>query len=285
MKTYFVQYFFIVIMLFSLETTAQTELSFNKRFVECEDKWVAFEMDKDSLYMFGFIYIDAQAGLTLDFGGSFKLNVNKVVKVNKSKESSIKYRLEANSIKVAIIPASMYSELDIQQFPDWLKYYKTDTTSAKHFYDWGFRYNGWNECEKALAFLERAKVIDPKYKGLNVELAFSYNCLSQFDKAEKILEADIETNSSNAYVNKEYIFTLTKNNKIDMACAQFAKSITTVKDTKYNAENCYNILQFYYNAKDKVNFIKWFDELSKWPIDYKPIRTYADNMKVQMDKL
>ena len=30
-------------------------------------------------------------------------------------------------------------------------------------------YNGWNECEKALTFLEKADKIDPNYNGLQTE--------------------------------------------------------------------------------------------------------------------
>jgi tetratricopeptide (TPR) repeat protein len=268
----------------SLKAFAQTNLTFDKRFVECEDKWVAFSMNKDSSYAFGFIYIDPQAGLTLNREGDFKLNEHKILKVEKLKNTNIKVRLQANNVQVAIIPASMFKELQIEEYPDWLKVYKTDTISAKHFYDWGFMYNGWNECEKGLGFLERAKKLDANYKGLNVELAFSYNCLGQFDKAEKILVADVIANPSDAYVNKEYIYTLTKCKKIDLACSQFLKSKAVLKDDQYNAENCYNILQFYYRLNDKDNFKKWYEELGKCQITNKMIRTYADNMKAQIEK-
>lgn len=275
--------FVLVFTLLTFKTFAQNNLSFDKRFVECEDKWVAFSMNKDSSYTFGFIYIDPQAGLTLNREGNFRFNQDNKLKVEKLKETNIKVRLQANNVKVAIIPATMYKKLEIEQYPNWLKFYKTDTTSAQHFYDWGYMYNGWNECEKALTFLEKAKAINPNYKGLNVELAFSYNCLNQFDNAEKILVADIMNNPDDAYLNKEYIYTLVQNKKIDLACSQFYKSTTTLKDNQYNAENCFNILGHYYKAKDKENFKKWFNELSKWEITNKLIRTYADNMKKELE--
>ena len=278
------KYILLVTTLFSLKTFAQSNLTFNKRFVECEDKWVAFSMNKDSSYTFAFIYIDAQAGLTLNREGNFKFNQDNTLKVERLKEASIKVRLQANNVKVAIIPETMYKNLEIEQYPNWLKFYKTDTTSVKHLYDWGFMYNGWNECEKALSFLEKAKKIEPNYKGLNVELAFSYNCLKQFDKAENILEFDVKNNPTDAYVNKEYIYTLIQNKKIDLACSQFYKSTTTLKDNQYNAENCFNILGHFYKQKDKDNFKKWYDELAKWQITNKLIRTYADNMKVELEK-
>jgi hypothetical protein len=61
-------------LLITLSTAGQNPLGFNKRFVESEDKWVAFEMDKDSAYSYGFIYIDPQAGLTFNSEGSFTIS-------------------------------------------------------------------------------------------------------------------------------------------------------------------------------------------------------------------
>lgn len=278
------KYIYLLATLLSLNSFAQIELNFNSRFVECEDQWVAFPMNKDSSYIFGFIYIDEQAGLTFNKEGYFNFNSNNIIKAEKTNDVNFKFRLQANQTKVAIIPKSMYQDLNIKQKPDWLKMYKTDTISAKHFFDWGYMYNGWNECSKALIFLERAKKIEPNYQGLNVELAFSYNCLNNFEEAEKILIEDIKTNPSNAYTNKEYIYTLTKNNKIELACSQFVKSLTTIKDTQYNAENCYNILQFYYHIKDKPNFDKWYIELKKWPITNQHIINYTNEMKAEMEK-
>lgn len=278
------KYIFILATLLSFKAFSQSSLTFNKRFVECEDKWVAFSMNKDSSYTFGFIYIDAQAGLTFNREGNFKFFQDKTLKVERLKEANVKVRLNPNNVKVAEIPSAMFKDLQILEFPDWLKYYKTDTSSVKHLYDWGFMYNGWEECAKALTFLEKAKSIDPNYKGLTVELAFSYNCLQQFDKSEKLLELEIKNNPSDAYVNKEYIYTLIHNKKIELACSQFFNSVKTLKDSQYNAENCFNILGYFYTTKDKENFKKWFAELDKQQISNQQIRTYADNMKKDIEK-
>jgi len=56
----------ILLILISFKINAQTELLFNKKFIDSEDKWVAFQKDSDNKYGFGFIYIDEEAGLTLN---------------------------------------------------------------------------------------------------------------------------------------------------------------------------------------------------------------------------
>lgn len=278
------KYILLLLTLFSVRLNAQAFLNFDKRFVQSEDRWVAFKPDKDSMYPYGFIYIDAQAGLTLNYEGTFKILPTGELVPKKLDDTNTKVRLQPNNVLVAFIPESKFQKLQISAIPDWLKHYKTDTSSVERLYRWGYMYNGWGECAKALTFLEKAAKTDPAYKGLAVELAYSYNCLKQYDKAEMILEEDIKVNAANAYVNKEYIYTLTKNNKIDKAVLQFETSVKTVQDKQYHAENCYNILQYFYFQKDKENFKKWYAILQAYPSDNKLIAKYADNMKRELEK-
>jgi len=278
------KYLFILLSLTVTNLKAQTILKFDKRFVESEDKWVAFQIDKDSSYTYGFIYIDAQAGLTLNYEGSFKITQTGIYVPTKLDSVNMKVRLQPNNVHVAFIPDNKFDELKISAIPEWLKYYKTDTASVERLYRWGFMYNGWDECAKALTYLERAQKIDPKYKGLAVELSFSYNCLKQYDRSAMILEEEIKTNPTDAYVNKEYIYALAKSAKIDKAVSQFETSINALKDNQYNAENCYNIMQYYYAQEDKVNFNKWYNIFQNQPNENKMMTRYADNMKTNINK-
>ena len=278
------KFILIIATLFATKLNAQTILNFNKRFVQSEDRWVAFKPDKDSSYTYGFIYIDAQAGLTLNYEGSFKVLPTGEFVPQKLDSTNIKTRLQPNNVLVAFIPDNKFQELKISPTPDWLKYYKTDTASIERLYRWGYMYNGWDECAKALTYLEKAEKINPNFSGLAVELAFSYNCLKQYDKAELILEEEIKTNPSDAYVNKEYIYTLVKNNKIEKAVNHCETSLKTLKENQYNAENCFNILQFYYNQEDKIYFNKWYKILQKQPNENKLITKYADIMKADINK-
>jgi Tfp pilus assembly protein PilF len=256
--------FLIILTLTVTNLKAQTDLKFDKRFVQCEDKWVAFQMNKDSTYNFGFIYIDSQAGLTLNYEGNFKISLAGQFIPKKLDTTSIKVRLNPNNVLVALIPDSKYEELKIKAIPDWLKYYKTDTASVERLYRWGYMYNGWNECAKGLTFLEKAQKINPKFKGLEVELAYSYNCLNQYDKAIIVLQNALETNPKDAYVNKELIYAQIKSGQLDKASESCKKAIKVCTDNTYNGENCYNLLHNYYLKRDKVNFNLWLKETKKW---------------------
>ena len=60
-------------------------------------------MDDASTYSFGFIYIDAQAGLPLNNEGTFKYVDDNSFEVNKL-ELNIKTRLEPNNVTFSLIP-------------------------------------------------------------------------------------------------------------------------------------------------------------------------------------
>ena len=276
------KYLLIILTLAVTNLRAQTDLKFDKRFVECEDKWVAFQMNKDTTYNYGFIYIDSQAGLTLNYEGSFKISATGQYLPKKNDTTSIKVRLEPNNVLVSWIPESKYDELKIKAIPDWLKYYKTDTASVERLYRWGYMYNGWNECARALRFLEKAQRMNSKFQGLSVELAYSYNCLEQYDKAILVLQDALKANPTDAYVNKELIYAQIKSGQLDAASESCKKATKVCDDKTYNGENCYNLLYEYYKIKDKSNFYLWLKEAKKWTVNNADM---TRNIKLMEDEL
>ena len=249
----------VILLLVTLSINAQTTLKYDKRNVQCEDKWIAIQMNQDSNYVYGFIYIDLQAGLTLNYEGTFKI-INNVFIKQKEDVTSLKIRLEPNRIAIAEIPEDRFKELGIKKIPEWLKFYKGDENSIERLYRLGYMYNGWDECAKALTYLEKAKKINPNYKGLEVELAYSYNCLSQYDKAIVALQNILAANPSDAYANKELIYALISAGQLDKAAESCKKALRICSDKTYNGENYFNLLQEFYLRKDKVNFNLWLSE-------------------------
>jgi tetratricopeptide (TPR) repeat protein len=258
-----IKYFVIPLVLLSISLKAQI-LKFNKKTVECEDKWVAFQNDNNS-FAFGFIYIDFQAGLTFEYEGNFRVeDQDKFVLINKNDSSSVKVRLEPNQRRVALIPEEKFKELKIEPVPDWLQYYKTDTASIQRLYRWGFLYNSWGLCSKALTYLEKAQKIDQKFKGLEFELAYSYNCLEQFNKAITVLQSAIKTTPDDCYLYKELSYAEMHIGQLENAAETCNKGISICAERILKAEIAYNLAYQYYKIKDKENFNLWFDKTKKW---------------------
>lgn len=276
---------FILIVSFftTIYCTAQEKLNFNTKFTQSEDKWVAFPADSVGSHTFGFIYIDSQAGLTFDYAGSFKIDSNgKFLLKKKEIEGLVKHRLQPNNTLVAVIPESHFAELDISKFPEWLKYYKEDENTIERLYKWGYMYNGWEECNKALEFLEKANKINPNYKGLRVELGFSYNCLGQSQKAIDILKTAIKLDPNDAYTYKELLYSQIHNNQLEDAIITYDKIVKDATDKTYNTENAYNILGEYYRQKNLEKFNEW---VNKTQIDKdKRFGSYVEQMRKELNK-
>ncbi|MEN2415740.1 tetratricopeptide repeat protein [Flavobacterium mesophilum] len=280
MNKFFTLSFFIL----SLIVSAQNSLQFDKKFVQSEDRWVAFSADSIGNHPYGFIYIDSQAGLTFDYEGTFKIDEKgKFISTKKELQGAMKYRLEPNNNLVAFIPESKFTELQIQKLPDWLKGYKTDEGSIDRLYKWGYMYNGWNECEKALEFLEKANKINSDYKGLQVELAFSYNCLKRYNDAITVLNKAVKQNPLDSYTNKELIYALVKNGDLEEAKNVYRKVLKEVKDKTYNSENAYNILQAYFLKKDIKNFDSWLSEANSELMSQSNFKNLVGQMKTELN--
>lgn len=275
------KYLVIAFLLITISNYGQTELIFDKKFVQSEDKWIAFQADSTGYHNFGFIYIDSEAGLTLDYQGSFTIGKNGKFNFKKKKiEGSMKYRLEPNNVLVAFIPEDKFSELGIEKIPDWLKFYKEDVNTIERQYKWGYMYNGWGECEKALEFLNKAYNLDPKYEGLKVELAYSYNCLKNYNKAIEYLMESIKNEPVTAYTIKELIFSQAKNGDLKDAENTYNLFDSKIADKAYRSENAYNILQGYYLKKDRENFNRWLNE-SNIQND-KTFKSYVEQMIINL---
>lgn len=206
------------------------------------------------------------------------INVNKAISIN------IKTRLEPNNVLVAFIPKSKFKELKITAVSEWLKYYKTDTNTVERLYLWDFTYNGWNECAKALNYLQKAQKIDPNYKGLSMELAYSYNCIGQYDNAVSVLKYALKVNPKDAYTNKELIYAEIKSGRLSQASESCKNAISVCTDKKYNGENCYNFLHEYFIKNDKINFNKWLNETKKWNANNDKLIKYITTMETKINK-
>lgn len=279
------KYLLLLITLIVTNLNAQNILKFDKRNVQCEKKWIARQIDKDSIYTFGFIYIDSQAGFTFNYEGKFKIDKNG--KFNRVKEEpiSLKQRLAPNRIALAEIPEEKFKELNIEKEPSWMKFYKGDENSVEHLYRWGYLYNGYEEIEIALIYLEKAEKINPNFKGLQTELAFSYNASGNFDKAEIALQKELIDNPNDCYTLKELAYTNTKSKHFDKAKVTFDKMVEACSEKNYIKETAYNLAYEYFKIKDKEKFSYWKKEAEKWVETKNNLSDNLDKMEAELNKL
>lgn len=255
------RYFTYLILFFTISANAQTSLKFDTKVIDAEDKWIVLPMNKDSTYTYGFVYLDNTAGLTFHLDGTYKLsNEGKIIVKKQPITEIFKQRLSPNNVKVAVIPTSMFSDLQIQEFPDWLKSYKKDDNNIDRMFRLGFTHNAWNEPEKGLIYLLKVEQINPKYSGLSYELAFAYNALKQYDKAIFILQEALKTDPKNCEFYKELIYAQMNLKQVDNAMESGKLALDVCTDKNFRAQLLRNLVYNYFNKKDKAQFKIWAEK-------------------------
>lgn len=276
-------YLTVLLLLFAFALQAQTDLVFNKRFVESEDRWVAFPKGKDSSYPYGFIYIDAQAGLTLQYEGNFTVGSDGKFVSKKILENGIqKIRLQPNDVKVAFLPEERVKQLGHDWVPDWLSIYKKNNDSIGRMVRWGYFYNHWGASDKALTYLEKAYLLDPAKEGLEFELAYAYNALNRFNEAITVLEKAIQRKPNECFYYKELSYAHLNLNNMPKADEATHKAVQHCEDKNMKAEICYNLTFTYFKNKDKSNFAIWAAETKKWA---EPASVFTKNIGLMEKQL
>lgn len=258
------------VLLFN-NTNAQenSELKFETNFYDTVNKWVVLpKKSTDTIYTYGFIYMDISAGITFHLGGSFYIDKNKkYIGDEQPAHQMIKKRLDnPNIVKMAVLSDYKLKELNLSKEPNWLSSYEFSEDSIENLKELGYHFNHVGACEKALLYLNKAYKKDPHYKGLEFEIAYAYNHLGQYDKSIPVLEKALKNDSKNYSFYRELGYAYSKLNKLDMAEKTYKKGISLSDSNFEKSEMALNMAQGYFLVKNKGKFDEWA----------KITRTYAE---------
>ena len=270
-------------MLCSFGAKAQTDLKFDKFLVDCEDKWIAIQIDSLQYY-YGYVYMDNSAGLTFSLDGAF--SINSASNYVKMKVNKLKVRIAPNKVMAAEIPKDRYKELAIIPVPDWLKLYRTDDQNIDRLFRWGHTYNKWGNAEKALKFLKMVKSKDKKYPGLDREFYYAYNgkkreLLASFYLGEALADVS-EARQTNCELYKSLVFKQTNANELKQAEEMYYYAIKECTDETAKADMAYNIAFKYYKLLNKEKLQQWKNEVFRWIV---PNDSYAERVEKMMSSL
>jgi Flp pilus assembly protein TadD len=245
------------------ETKSDNPFSFDRVFYDCENQWVVFpkKSPAEPRFAYGFIYIDPSAGFTFDLKGTLMVDSNdRFVATPAPKTNVMKYRLEGNISKVAVLSEDRLKELSLPNEPDWLKAYKADHALVTTMVSWGKHYNHVGGFTQALNYLLKAYALAPHTAGLEFELSYNYNATGQFYKAMDVINAAIENDPKNFLYYRElgYMYLTTK--RIEDAEKAYLKGIENCIDIREKSEMAYNVAYGYFMAGNKSKFAEWHEK-------------------------
>lgn len=250
----------ITFLFFTHLTFAQKCLTFDTRFVDCLDKWVILPQDENEIFTYGYVFLDEEFNLTFQEEGIFDIENNCDFSPTKSKKVT-RTKLEPSNILVSVVSEDKFLELQISETQ---KQIKKSKENIETYFQRGYLYNKWGESQKALDMLIKVQEINPKFAGLDKEMAFAYNSLAMYDKALEILYSLREKHSKDAYIYRELIFALTEAGKLKEAEYNLKHSVLVCKDIQYHGENCLNVLFRAFVENDQEVFFQWLKKAKTW---------------------
>lgn len=257
---------FLLATLFCLPfvTNAQevppADLVFDRNVFDCENNWVVFpKKTADSIYAYGFVYLDAEAGFTFHLENFFQIgNDGRFIVKPKNMTGSVKYRLDQNTNKVSSLTVQRQAELGLPAQPDWLKLYKHEApATTAELTRRGRQFNHIGAFSKAFQDLNKAYALDPHYEGLEFELAYNYNATKAYQKAVDVLISAIKNNDKNFWFYRELGYSYMNLKKIDEAEQVYEKGIAMSTDKAQQAEMAYNMAYTFFQQKNKPKFEIW----------------------------
>ncbi|GAA4056502.1 tetratricopeptide repeat protein [Flavobacterium chungnamense] len=250
---------FITTISSSQNITPTNQFKFETIYYDAIYKWVAFpKTETDSTYVYGYIYLDMQAGLTFNHEGTFHIDkTGKLVGSKKEPYHMVKVRLGNKTPNVALLSPTQIKELSVIPVPDWLKNYKKPIEDAESLTRTGYHLNAVGGSKKALEFLLKAYKKSPHHKGLEFELGYAYNALGQYEKAIEILNKATTHDPKNALLYKEFGYAYLNLHKLPEAEAIYKRGVEIATDKELSYEMAINMANYYFIQKSKDKFNEW----------------------------
>src|SRR5262245_37410726 len=240
----------------------------NTTAADAENRWVAFPLRDRPGYSYGFVYIDTQAGFTVDTGGEFTIDPEgNYVKVPGS--SPVGYRASVRlttNPRVMILPVQAIGQLGLQATPDWLSVYRDTSDPIARGIGRGRAFNHIGASQRALVPLEEVLGTEPNAPGLAFELAYAYNVLGRFDRAAEVATAALQREPGNWVLCKEAAYAHRGAGRYGDAVEQYKRclAITPESDPERRAELAYNLAGTYRALAEHDQCRQWLANAIDW---------------------
>ncbi|MGM9476531.1 hypothetical protein ACS5PU_08870 [Pedobacter sp. GSP4] len=263
------KYLFILLLLCTFDAKAQHGLTFDKRLLDCENKWIAIALDSGSKYAFGYVYLDNSAGLTFNLKGAFTIE-NDTYKAKNVIE--VKHRITPTDVKVAIIPAEKLKQLNVEAQPLAYTSYIGSNNKNDRYFKLGQTYNNWKAYKMAWKSLNAISCDPYIYPNFGLEELVSENR----ENAKQVNTAFRVYNTNYNEVYKRDIFWMAQANKMKIAEETYLEAIRYCTDEFAKADMAYNIAYQYFKTSNTEKFNIWCKEVNRW---ITPNANYAEKIE------
>lgn len=247
-------------------------LNYNLHMSDCENRWVAlYHKAEDTDYTYGFVYIDPQAGFTVEYGGPFTIDAAGKYHLAPNPISpdkmNLKIRLDQNGT-AALLPPEALQQLGLPEKPDWLKFYEDKADPTTHKVNWGFFYNSIGDARRALDYLESAYKERPDAPRVVFELTYAYNATGRPEDAIRVAKSEFAKNPKDELLCREITFAYLSLKRYGEATGQYQACVALCADSESGmaekSELAMNLSAAYGALGDTTNRDAWLEKAKSW---------------------
>lgn len=274
-------FFFVLPFLIFTNSFSQTseKIRFGVSVTEAVDKWVVFDKrPQDSSHVFGFVYIDQEAGFSFRYTSDLVITDNDLYLSVRDTSSLMIVRLQPRDNVVGILSKEQLEKLGLELEPEWLSFYKPDPLTTEYLTSIGYHYNHAGASKYALHPLEKAYKMEPHFEGLEFELAFAYNATQDYPNAIKVLTKAIENNSKNIMFYRELGYSYMNLGDLKKTEEIYKKGLEIDDQNNAKTEMALNMAIIFFQKKNRAKFDEWAERL-KYLFNETTPRLYTERLK------
>ena len=258
MKQFLISVMMICFTQISAQMKIPADLNFTTPFYKAEDQYIVFPpKPEDKDLSLGVPYFDPSAGYSYRYLGNLKFENDKLIYTPSDRNSAITARWQNLELKVAVLSGERVKALNLPLYPEFLAGYQTDMLDRDFLLEKLSAMNGAGYSNLALADLEKLRRENYQSAKFYFELAFAYNALGQFAKAEEAVKEAEQNNFHDELMIKEMHFALLHQDKLVAAADYLEKNFKNFKSKLYKSEGIVNQIISFYNNKDTKSTEKW----------------------------
>lgn len=161
--------------------------AFDQRASDCEGRWFAAQTQGGKINL-GFMYIDPQAGFTIEHYGTLDRSGTQLVAVKSELQGKARliHRVESN-FPASCLPAETVASLGLPAEPETMQFYRDERPPGEHHASWAYHYNHIGASDVALTHVAKARAAGYTSPALTFEHAFALNATGQFDQVIALL--------------------------------------------------------------------------------------------------
>lgn len=241
------------------QSAATPGFAFDQRISDCEARWFAAQTQGGKVNL-GFLYIDPQAGFTIEHYGNLEREGTQLVAVKSELHGKARMIQRVGSnFAASCLGDETVASLGLPPEPESMQFYRDERPPGEHHASWAYHYNHIGASDVALTHVAKARAAGYSSPALTFEHAFALNATGQFDQVVVLLTPVAKARDALPDTVAELAYAHLMQGEYEQAIGHYKRALDGkgVKSTERRWQFAQNIARAYERLGDTELRDKW----------------------------